>query len=85
MSVAHEQEFHAPPARPEPAPKPRPKKLLFVGIGLFVVGLILAIGGIAKFLPGGIFPGILFAIWGLVMAGLSFVPLLLCFHASRHT
>lgn len=75
MSVAHEQEFHAPPAPPVPAPKPRPKKLLFVAIGLFVVGLILAIGGIAKFLPGAIFPGIMFALWAFVMAGLSFVPL----------
>ena len=75
MSVAHEQEFHAPPAPPVPAPKPRPKELLFVAIGLFVVGLILAIGGIAKFLPGAIFPGIMFALWAFVMAGLSFVPL----------
>jgi Yip1 domain len=75
MSVAHEQEFQAPPAPPAPERRPRPKKLLFVAIGLFVVGLIFAIGGIAKFLPGGIFPGLLFALWGLVMAGLSFVPL----------
>ncbi len=75
MSVAPEQEFQAPPAPPVPERRPRPKKLLFVAIGLFVIGLIFAIGGIAKFLPGGIFPGILFALWALVMAGLSFVPL----------
>lgn len=75
MSVAHEQEFQAPPAPPTPPRKPRPTKLLFVGIGLFVVGLIMAIGGIAKFLPGAIFPGLLFVLWGLIMGGLSFVPL----------
>jgi TM2 domain-containing membrane protein YozV len=75
MSVAHEQEFQVPPTPPMPERRPRPRKLLLVAIGVFVVGLIFAIGGIAKFLPGGIFPGILFGILALVMAGLSFVPL----------
>lgn len=75
MSVAHEQEVQLPPAPPAPQRKPRPTKLLVVAIGLFVVGLILAIGGIARFLPGATFPGILFVLWALVMGGLSFVPL----------
>lgn len=75
MSVAHEQEFHAPPAPTMPEPRPRPTKLRLVAIGLFVVALILAIGGIAGFLPGGVFPGIAFVIWAAVLFGLSFVPL----------
>ena len=75
MSVAHEQEFQAPPAPPAPERRPRPTKLRLVAIGLFVVGLILAIGGIARFLPGGIFPGIAFVIWAAIMVGLSFIPL----------
>lgn len=74
MSVAHEQEFHAPPAPPVPEPRPRPTKLRMVAIGLFVVGLILAIGGFAKFLPGAIIPGVAFIVWAAIMVGLSFIP-----------
>ena len=74
MSVAHEQEFQAPPTPPAPERRPRPKKLLLTAIGLFVVGLILAIGGIAKFLPGAIIPGIAFAVWGVIMFAFSFIP-----------
>lgn len=74
MSVAHDQEFQA-PAPPMPERRPRPTKLRLVAIGLFVVGLILAIGGIAKFLPGGIVPGIAFVAWAGIMFGLSFIPL----------
>ncbi|HEU4510353.1 MAG TPA: YIP1 family protein [Pyrinomonadaceae bacterium] len=75
MSVAHEQEFQAPPAPPMPVRKPRPTRLLIAAIALFVIGLILAIGGIAKFLPGGVIPGVAYAVWGLIMFGLSFIPL----------
>ena len=76
MSVAHDQEFQAPPAPPMPRPKaPLLTKLRLVAIGLFVVGLILAIGGIAKFIPGGIVPGIAFVVWAAIMVGLSFIPL----------
>ncbi len=74
MSVAHEPVFQAPPTPPAPERRPRPKKLLLVAIGLFVVGLILAIGGIAKFLPGAIIPGIAFAVWGVIMFAFSFIP-----------
>lgn len=74
MSVAHEQEFSAPPPIPTPEPKARPTELRLVAIGLFVVGLILAIGGIAKFLPGGIFPGLAFGLWAGIMFGFSFIP-----------
>ena len=74
MSVAHEQEFQPPPAPDMPVRKARPKKLLFAAIALFVIGLILAIGGITRFLTGAIAPGIAFVIWGAIMAGLSFIP-----------
>jgi hypothetical protein len=74
MSVAHEQEFPPPPAPAAPAPKARPTNLRLVAIGLFVVGLILAIGGIARFLPGAIFPGLAFVVWAGIMFGLSFIP-----------
>ncbi|HEX5875123.1 MAG TPA: YIP1 family protein [Pyrinomonadaceae bacterium] len=77
MSVAHEQEFQAPPPPAPPVPakrRLRPTKLLFVAIGIFVVGLILAIGGFTKLLPSAIFPGLVFLLWALVMAGLSFIP-----------
>ena len=75
MSVAHEQEFQAPPAPPVPEGSPRPAKLRLVAIGLFVVGLILAIGGIAKFLPGAIVPGIAFVVWAGLMFAFSFIRL----------
>ena len=75
MSVAHEQEFQAPPAPPTPERRPRPTKLRLVAIGLFVVGLILAVGGIAKFIPGAIVPGIAFVIWAVIMFAFSFIPL----------
>ena len=75
MSVAHEQEFQVPPAPPTPEPKTRPTNLRLVAIGLFVIGLILLIGGIAKFLPGGILPGVAFIIWAGIMVGFSFIPL----------
>lgn len=75
MSVAHEQEFQAPPAPPTPEPETRPTKLRLAAIGVFVIGLILLIGGIAKFLPGGIVPGVAFIIWAGILVGFSFIPL----------
>jgi Yip1 domain len=79
---AQEQTFQPPtsppptPPVPEAGPKaPRPTKLRPIGVALFVLGLIILIGGLAKFLPGGSFTGAAFAFWGLVLFGLSFVPL----------
>lgn len=74
MSVAHQQEFQPPPAPDMPVRRDRPKKLLFAAIALFVIGLILAIGGITRLITGAIAPGIAFVIWGAIMAGLSFIP-----------
>jgi hypothetical protein len=75
MSVANEQEFQAPPPPPMPAKRrQRPTKLFLVAAVIFVVGLILLIGGLARFLPGATFPGILFMLWAGIMVGLSFIP-----------
>lgn len=72
-------EFQAPPP-PPPAPQPepvapRPTKLRPIAIGLFVVGLIVLVTGIAKILPGGIGTGIALAFWGVLLFALSFVRL----------
>jgi len=75
MSVAHEQEFQPPPAPPTPEPKTRPTKLRLAAIGIFVIGLILLIGGIVRFLPGGIAPGAAFIFWAGILVGFSFIPL----------
>lgn len=54
---------------------PRPTKLRPVAIALFVIGLILAVLGFIKVLPGGIGTGIIFCIFGIVLFALSFVRL----------
>src|SRR5437870_1804390 len=70
------EEFQPPPPPPQPpAEATRPVKLVPVAIGLFVVGLILVVAGIAKFVPGGTLTGVAFAFWGLLLFGLSFIPL----------
>jgi len=46
-----------------------------VAIGLFVLGLLVAVAGIAKILPGGIGTGAAFAFWGILLFALSFIPL----------
>ena len=70
------EEFQPPPPPPQPpAEATRPVKLVPVAIGLFVVGLILVVAGIAKFVPGGTLTGVAFAFWGLLLFGFSFIPL----------
>lgn len=64
-----------PPPPPEPPKGARPVKLRPIAIGLFVLGLLLAIAGIAKFLPGGIGTGAAFAFWGILLFALSFISL----------
>ncbi|HLE62945.1 MAG TPA: YIP1 family protein [Pyrinomonadaceae bacterium] len=69
-------EFHAPP--PPPAPElaaPRPTQLRIPAIVLFVLGLLILTGGVAKFIPGGISSGGALCFWGLLLFGLSFVRL----------
>ena len=79
MSDPNSQDFQAPPQPPPPpagsAGGPRPTKLRPVAIGLFVLGLLLAVAGIAKLLPGGIGTGAAFAFWGILLFALSFIPL----------
>jgi hypothetical protein len=70
-------EFQPPPPptiQPEPE-APRPAKLRPVAIGLFVIGLIALVMGIAKILPGGVGTGIAFVCWGLLLFALSFIRL----------
>jgi hypothetical protein len=68
--------FHAPPppAAPE-APAPKPTYLRIPAIVLFVVGLLILLGGVAKFVPGGLGSGGALCFWGALLFGLSFVPL----------
>jgi Yip1 domain len=75
MSAPSEQDFQAPPP-PESAPRaPRPTKLRPVAIGLFVFGLIVLGGGIAKFIPGGIGTGAAICFAGVLLFLLSLIPL----------
>ena len=80
VSVANAQGFQAPPPPPPPVPESKPRgpratKLLPFGIGFFVLGALIAIGGAAKFIPGGLSTGASLCLFGLILAGLSFVPL----------
>jgi hypothetical protein len=65
-----------PPPSAVPAPaKRRPPQMLIVAIAILVVGVLVAVGGIAKFIPGGVGTGLVFCLLGIVLAGLSFVSL----------
>jgi hypothetical protein len=65
-----------PPPLPQEAPvAQRPTAQRPIAIGLFVLGLLICIGGIAKFIPGGIGTGLALVAFGLALFGLSFVPL----------
>src|SRR5262245_33147863 len=77
MSYANAQGFNAPPPPPSLHEQPAslPKPLRVPAIVLFVVGLLILGGGIAKFVPGGIGTGAALCFAGLLIFGLSFVPL----------
>ncbi len=69
-------EIPVPRFNPQPdPPKLRPTRLRPIAIGLFVLGVLLLVAGIARFLPGGIMTGIAFAFWGILLFALSFIPL----------
>jgi hypothetical protein len=73
---AFNEDFQAPPPPPEAEPPaPRPVKLRPVAIGLFAVGLIIIVGGIAKFIPGGVSTGGALAFSGVLLFLLSLIPL----------
>ena len=42
-----------PPSPPPPVEAPRPVKARNAAIGIFVLGVLVLVAGIAKFLPGG--------------------------------
>jgi len=46
-----------------------------VAVGLFVLGVLILVVGIAKILPGGIGTGLAFAFWGVLLFVLSFIRL----------
>ena len=48
------QEFQPPPAPATEPERKRPANLLWAGVALVVVGIIVLIGGIANFIPGGL-------------------------------
>ncbi len=60
---------------PADAPPPRPLRLRIPAIALFVLGVLVAVGGALKFIPGGVGTGLALAFWGALMFGLSFVRL----------
>ena len=64
-----------PPSPPPPVEAPRPVKLRNASIVIFVVGLLVIVAGVAKFLPGGPGTGAAFCFWGIILFGLSFVRL----------
>ena len=74
-----DESFHPPPLPvAEAAPRaPRPAKLLIFGIAFIVRGVIVAVAGIPKLnlISGGIGTGGMMALAGLVLIGLSFIPL----------
>lgn len=66
------------PPTPPPAadtPAPRALHLRMPAIALFVLGVLIAVGGALKFIPGGVGTGLALAFWGALMFGLSFVRL----------
>ena len=68
--------FQPPPPPPQETPAaPRPTAQRPIAVGLFVIGLLVCIGGIAKFIPGGIGTGLAMVALGIALFGLSFAPL----------
>ncbi|MCM3871557.1 MAG: YIP1 family protein [Pyrinomonadaceae bacterium] len=80
-SVESFQPSTPPPTPPNTSPPasavqaPRPVHLRKPAIALFVLGILILIGGIAKFIPGGPATGGAFAFWGVLLFALSFIRL----------
>jgi len=78
MSAPQDPGFQAPPPPPTPEAEPqapRPTKLRPIAIGVFVLGLVFVVGGIAKFLAGGIGTGAALCFFGILVFALSFIRL----------
>jgi hypothetical protein len=71
------QEFQPPPppaTELEPE-RQRPANLLWAGIALVVIGILVIVGGIANFIPGGVGTGVSVCLLGVLFFGLSFTSL----------
>lgn len=78
MSDPLDRPFEPPPPPPQAAVEPppeRPTRLRPFAIGFFVLGLIVLVGGILKFIPGGLGTGAALGFFGIVLFSLSFIPL----------
>lgn len=75
MSAVPEQNFDVPPPPPEKPRAPRPTKLRPVAIALIAVGLLVLVGGIANFIPGGATTGAAICFFGVLLMAFSFIPL----------
>ena len=76
MSAAEHNFEPPPPPTTETAPRaPRPTNLRPIAIGLMVVGLIVLVGGIANFIPGGKSTGAAVGFLGVLLMAFSFIPL----------
>ncbi len=65
-----------PPQTPEAVPRaPRPTKLRIPAIALFVIGVIVCIGGVLRFISGGLGSGASLAGLGIALFAFSFIPL----------
>ena len=76
--VPSAEPFSPPPPPPPPVgepPAPRPLYLRKPAIIVFAVGLLIVIGGVAKFVPGGIGTGGAVCFWGVLLFAFSFIPL----------
>jgi hypothetical protein len=77
-AVPSTEPFSPPPPPPPPlteSPAPRPLHLRKPAIILFVIGLLIVIGGIAGFIAGGLQTGGAVCFWGVVLFAFSFIPL----------
>ena len=74
MSDSNVGSFQA-PIPPADAPAPRPIRQRIPAIVLCVLGVLIAVGGALKFIPGGVATGLALAFWGALLFGLSFVRL----------
>jgi hypothetical protein len=69
-------DFQVPPPPPIPVETKRySKNVRIASIALVVLGLVILVAGIAKIFPGGISTGASVCFLGLVLFGLSFIPL----------
>jgi len=76
MSAPQEPDFQVPPPPPMPDEEPlgsRATELRPYAIGLFALGVIVAVGGAAKFIPGGLGTGAALCVLGILWFAFSFI------------